>query len=165
MKPGSTAAQSHTDNHPHSQRGVVLVVSLLLLALLSVLTVTALHVDTTQLRIIANMQDESSLEALTRAELDQAVEQRQWLQNPTCNPAPYRTVDDHEFDLDEPRCLQVQAASGSSALADTRLEQSLWELRIKGRDNRTGNEMVMRQGVMLYLPVGSCPVQITGTAC
>ncbi|MBM3203522.1 hypothetical protein FJZ55_06435, partial [Candidatus Woesearchaeota archaeon] len=52
------------------QSGVVLVVSLLMLALLSVLTITALHTDTAQLRVIANQQDDLSLEALTQAELN-----------------------------------------------------------------------------------------------
>ncbi|MGI9212681.1 MAG: PilX N-terminal domain-containing pilus assembly protein [Methylococcaceae bacterium] len=159
---------------PDSQRGVILVVSLLLLTLLSVMAVTATHIDTTQLRIIANMQDELSLDALTQAELDQVLSQARGFQLQTCDPPPYRktfdavraaTASEFEFDLDEPRCLHAQAESGSSALSGVGLEETLWELRIKGRDLRTGNELIMRSGVVLHQPAGMCPLQLRNLPC
>lgn len=156
------------------QRGVVLVVSLLLLTLLSVIVVTAVHTDTTQVRIIANMQDELSLDAITQAELDQVVGQARGFQAQTCDPPPYRktldavraaTASEYEFDLDEPRCLHAQAESGSSAVSGVGLEETLWELRIKVKDLRTGNELIMRSGVLLHLPTGMCPLQTRNLPC
>ncbi len=147
------------------QSGVVLVVSLLMLALLSVLAVTALYTDTSQLRVIANLQNDISLEALTQAELNRFAGQLNGFQRHTCDPAPFTKSPDYTFDLEEPRCLQARTQPGSSALSGIAPEQTLWEVRIKGRDNRSGNEIVLRQGWLMDRPAGQCPVQSSGLPC
>jgi len=148
------------------QSGVVLVVSLLMLALLSVLTITALHTDTAQLRVIANQQDDLSLEALTQAELNRFAGQADRFQERTCDPAPFTPAPDYTVDLDEPRCLQAHTEPGSSDLSATAPEQALWELRIKGQDNRSGNEITLHQGLLLSgQPRGQCPLATTGLPC
>lgn len=157
-----------------SQSGIVLVVSLILLATLSLLAVTTIHINTSQLRVIANMQDDMLLEALTQAALDKAVGQTELFQAASCDPPPERSspdwglesfVVDYELDVDEPRCLDVRAEAGSSELSPVTQEETLWEVRVTGRDRRTGAEVVLRQGIILHLSQGQCPLTQAGRPC
>lgn len=156
------------------QKGVILVISLILLATLSLLAVAMLHTSTSQLRIIANMQDEMLLESLAQAELDEFRNQTDRFGADTCNPPSHRTIPgsllesyvaDFEFDVDEPRCLQAKVEVGASELSPTAPEETLWEIRVSGRDTRTGAEVALRQGLILYLPSGQCPLAPTGRPC
>ncbi len=159
---------------PRHQTGVILVVSLILLATLSLLAVTILHTSTSQLRIIANMQDDKLLQALAQAELDALQNQAGSFGAQTCNPPPHRIdpgslletyVADFEWDVDEPRCLEGRVEAGASELSPVALEKTVWEIRVRGRDTRTGAEVALRQGLVLYLPAGQCPLLPTGRPC
>jgi len=170
---GRYAVQWAAINSPR-QSGVVLVISLILLATLSLLAVTALHVSTSQLRVIANMQTDLLLEALTQAELDKLAANPALFQAYTCDPAPGNGVPgdwlepfvaDFILDVDEPRCLDARAVQGSSALSPVAWQETLWEIRATGRDSRTGAGLALRQGIVIRLPAGQCPPAPTGRLC
>lgn len=59
-----------------AQTGVVLVVALFMLAILTVIGISAVHLSTTHFRLVGNLQDTLELEMATRAALEQYASER-----------------------------------------------------------------------------------------
>jgi Tfp pilus assembly protein PilX len=150
------------------QRGVVLVVSLILLVTLTLLATTAVNTGTTSLRVVGNQQAQQTVEAATQAAIEQFVSTPQRFRSATCIPAQTSVTvnsDVVSVDITEPVCLDSTAAPGYSAVWSLSPETTQWQLDASGQDSATGAVTDMVQGVAIVLPAGNCAPAPTGVTC
>lgn len=153
---------------PAKQRGVVLLVSLILLVTLTLLAVTAVNTGTTSLRVVGNQQAQQAVEGATQAAIEQFVSTPQRFRSSTCNPAQTSVTvnsDVVSVDITEPECLDSTPAPGYSAVWSLSPETTQWQMDASGQNAATGAVSVMRQGVAIVLPSGNCASAPTGVNC
>jgi Tfp pilus assembly protein PilX len=153
---------------PAKQRGVVLVVSLVLLVTLTLLAATAVNTGTTSLRVIGNQQAQQAVEAATQAAIEKFVSTPQRFRSATCIPAQTSvTVNSNvvSVDITEPACLDSTAAPGYSAVWSLSPVATQWQITASGQNNSTGAVTAMVQGVAVVLPAGNCAPAPTGVNC
>lgn len=153
---------------PEKQKGVVLVVSLILLVTLTLLAATAVNTGTTSLRVVGNQQAQQAVEAATQAAMEQFISTPQRFRSATCNPAHTSVTVNSEVvsvDITEPECLDSTPAPGYSAVWSLSPETTQWQMDASGQNTATGAVTVMRQGVAIVLPSGNCAPAPTGVNC
>lgn len=150
----------------HRQRGATLIVSLIMLALITILVTSAFTMSHVSTQSVGNMQNRD--EAIAAA--NKAIEQV--LSSPFTNDPAAESIDvdinnddsnDYAVDFAAPTCvsaLQIAAPSippsslslGSSfATAASNYYQTVWDLDANVTDARTGTSVRVRQGVRVLL--------------
>jgi len=148
------------------QSGATLIVSLVMLAVLTVLVTSAFSMSSTDLKTVSNMQyrDESVAAA------NRAIEQV--LSSPFTNAPTAESIDvdlnndgrdDYRVDFAAPTCVSASAISvgglppsssslGSAfSISSTNVFQTVWDLNGEVVDNATGVQVRVRQGVRVLL--------------
>ena len=103
------------------QRGMALVVGLILLALMTVMAITGFNIGRTSLDIVGNMQSRQEVVAAANSAIQEALSTTRLFQSPTavylnpCSGANTRCYDTNGDDVDDitvtlstPRCIQSQ---------------------------------------------------------
>ena len=154
---------------PLKQSGAVLAVSLLMLAVATLIGGVAITLGTTNLRLAGNMQAQKEVESAMQTAIEDFLSTNDPFKRPagTCDPALKTvTVNGHAVavDLDEPICLAAIKAPGYTVnmLAP---EDTVWEIRGTAWDTATGTRVAGRQGITIRLLAGNCPATPTGTPC
>lgn len=143
-----------------AQRGVVLVVTLIMLVLITLIVTTAYNVSTTNLRSVGNMQFRNeAIQAANRA-IDQVIG------TPfTTSPAASQVsvdmnndgTNDYLVDVQKPTCLRAWNASGSAGASSLSLSltgalwNTLWDIDATVTDQTTGASVEVREGVRVLL--------------
>ena len=161
---------------PRSQRGITLFVALVMLVMVTLLAVSSFRVSNTNLKVVASMQGKGEATAAANAAIEQVLSNAAFAADPAAVAAVPITIDmnndaapDYSVQLDpKPACLKARptnpadldiskdsdrpcfgtALIGQANLA-TSCAETIWEITAKTKDNLTGAETLVRQGVSM----------------
>jgi Tfp pilus assembly protein PilX len=151
-------------NYRRAERGVALVVGLIMLMLITVMLLAALNIGTANFRAVTNMQfREEAISAANRA-IEQVISS-----DFTAAPAAEQIVadvdndgdNDYTIDISQPVCVSTAQAFGadpsSLSLPTTMTVASTWntvwdiQASVDRADNVGGSAVVVRAGVRVLL--------------
>lgn len=148
------------------QRGITLVMSLIMLVVLTMIAISATYSTNSSIRIVGNMQmQDEALTAAQRAideQLDKSANSLANFKNPAA-----KTLDvdlnqdgtkDYTVAVASPTCISREPKPGNSAkLKDSAAVSTFWEMTATVEDSRTGTRMAHSQGIQIdMLPYEGC---------
>jgi Tfp pilus assembly protein PilX len=142
------------------QRGVTLVIALILLVVLTLLVLSGVVTSSLGFRIATNMQQEREAAAAAQAAIDARIGNANYL-----SPAPTAAVTDtigaYAVTVAAPRCLGIDTTEEKGKKTQIGVEpipRYLWEYSATARNANTGVEVTVVQGVRVQMNIGSaCP--------
>ncbi len=158
------------------QRGVALVVALIMLLAVTLIAVSAANLVQSNLKIVQNMESRDLVRASAHAALEEAISSGRFTANPkaifaiSCNKGINQKCYDINSDgtndvtvqVSPPKCVIVQPIKNAdldvfNSVADascflppavySMCANSVWEFEATATDELTGAEIVVRQGV------------------
>ncbi|MEE9102208.1 MULTISPECIES: PilX N-terminal domain-containing pilus assembly protein [Pseudomonas] len=139
---------------PDRQAGTALVVALLMLVVMTLLGISAINSSTVNQGIIFNAQTQQAAEAAAQDGIEQAISSIDAFRVPTSQTL---TVTGLTVNVSAPVCIGTQVRSGYSLTTKFPPEDTNWELSATVDDQTTSSKVVLRQGVSIVMPSGSCP--------
>jgi len=158
------------------QRGITLFVALVMLVMVTLLAVSSFRVSNTNLKVVASMQGKGEATAAAQAAIEQVLSNAAFAADPAAVAAVPIAIDmngdakpDYSVTLDpKPVCLKARptnpaeldiskdtdrpcfgtALIGQANLA-TSCAETIWEVAAKTKDDLTGAETLVRQGVSM----------------
>ena len=161
--------------HRASQRGVTLLISLIMLLILTLFAVTMIRMSNTNVMIVGNLQTQRALEAIAEQAIetdlnsanfynDQINGTNCWASN--AQSATFgsgscfagASVNGYSVTLYKPKCLYTQKSSGYSAISNVAPDDDFFEVTAVATDPTTGTQATVTivQGVKVTLPTGNC---------
>jgi len=140
------------------QKGIVLVVTLILLVVLTLFVLSSTRLSTGNLRIVGNMQARKAVDATAQQTIEQVLSGIAPFYNPTApvtlavTPPSGMTVT-----VSDRRCIQATTAPGYSAVTGVSPDDTFWNLSVSVTDAITNSTTTVTQGVRIRLPAGNCP--------
>ena len=144
-------------NRKH-QKGIVLVISLVMMVVLTMFVLSSTRLATGNLRIIGNVQAKKEIEALAQQGVEDVISNIAPFYTPTAAytvtfaPPAGRTVT-----VGNRTCIRSGPAPGFSAVAAVAFEDTYWNVNVTAADAVTGAGTVVNQGVRIRLLKGNCP--------
>lgn len=136
------------------QRGVALIVSLLLLIVVTVLAVSSIRMGTVNLRIVDNMQSQRITQAVAEEEANRVLGEIDNFNNPTDNLDT--TNDNLNVDISDRECIAARKASGYSMTFDLAPEDTTWEYTTTIQNGVNGATAEITTGAEIRMTAGSC---------
>lgn len=160
-----------------SQRGVVLVVALIMLLLVTLMAVSGFNLTQVNLQAVQNMESRELAEHAANSALEEAISSAKIVSSPaalfsiSCGSANNKCydvngdgVDDITVAVDVPSCVIVKSiknndlvmprdASCFTSGVDSLCVNAVFELKATATDNLTGAQVVMVQGVAMRASV------------
>ncbi len=151
-------------SYPGRQRGITLVIALIMLTLLTLLVITAYSLSTSNLRAVGNMQMRNEAVAAADAAIEQVVGSN-FTETTGETPVSVNIDNDgedtaeFEVTVRQPQCVrasQVMVNVASSVtlppmLTSTEHWNTVWEIRAEAVDTRSGARVAMVKGVRVLL--------------
>jgi Tfp pilus assembly protein PilX len=135
------------------QRGATLLVVLVMLVVLTLFAISAINISNVNMRIVGNMQNRTTAEAMAQTAIEQVLNSGDYFYNrasAVTGLASGVTV--------APRvCMGADAATGYSAAQPIVPEDTYWNVQVSVADTLTGASTVMHQGVRMRMLSGNCP--------
>ena len=163
---------SHETVSLQRQRGMTLLVALIILVMITLLAVSAYRVSNTNLRLVGSMQGRQEGVSAAQAVIEQVLSSIQFTRTPAGVAAQYWGIDingDAKDDFDvklspAPKCLRTAPVVlgakiapadlpcvGSAVLGKAHISgycsDTIWEITATTKDNLTGANTTVRQGV------------------
>lgn len=142
----------------NTQRGVTLVVGLIMLVLITLIVVAAFTLSSSNLKAVGNMQFRDEAVAAASVAIEQVVSS-----NFTALPVASTVqvdidnngADDYTVTVGVPQCVQaVEISSGLAGLSGVTANvpstvdyNTVWEIQAQVTSNATGASVTMRQGI------------------
>ncbi len=140
---------------PHrKQKGMVLVVSLLLLVVVTILAVSSVKMGMVNLRIVDNMQSKQRASDIVQTVNNQVLSDIAHFNNPA---ADSYTVSGETVTVTEPECIAARPAQGYSAKWGLAPEDTTWEYTVSMANGNNAATASVEQGVEIRMATGSCP--------
>lgn len=150
---------------PARQRGISLVMAMIMLVLLSMIAISATYSTTSSLRIVGNMQMQEEALNAAQAAID---DQLNTLARFTTPEDRYIDIDinqdgarDYQVLLKAPICIAKDESTTYSVKvtgSGSAPETTYWEATAEVTDDRTGAKVTLNQGVSIrLLPYMGCP--------
>jgi Tfp pilus assembly protein PilX len=155
------------------QRGVSLVVGLIMLVLITLVVTSAFMLSSTNLKAVGNMQYREEALAAANAAIEQVISSEAIFLNPV---AQNIVVGDYSVAVAAPVCLYaidvnagtsndanpnilIEGAGGAGGGAAGGFQDTYWDIRATVDDGLTGAEVVAHQGIKITLPAvpNPCP--------
>lgn len=145
------------------QRGITLMVVLVMLVVLTLFGIAGINVSTSNLQVVGNMQARKANEAVAFQLVETTLSSIAYFSNPslavtfTC-PTGYDCDNLVSGETVNPsrRCLFAAPAAGYSAVQPIVPEDTNWELRARIDDTVSAATTVLTQGVTIRMLAGSC---------
>lgn len=139
-----------------SERGAVLVVSLVLLVVLTLFVLSSTRIAGGNLRIVNNIQSRQTVDSVSQASMEQVLS----TVTPFYSPNAAVTVSapaGMNVSVGNRTCVRATPATGYSAVSGVSPEDTFWNVPIAVTDTTTGATTSTAQGVRIRLPAGNCP--------
>lgn len=145
-------------NAPHAQRGVTLAISLILLAVLSLLATAGMKGSTLNLIMMNNVQSGKATKALGRDAVEQVISDIDHFNNPrTLVINSDSDADGYSVAAAPATCLREHPAPGYSAKWPLAPRDTTWEVVTDVEDSVTGSVSTVHQGLRIRMTAGNCP--------
>lgn len=140
---------------PHAQRGMTLIVSLIMLIILTMFALGTMNLSNSNLKVVGNQQAQRAVDAAAMQALEQVASGSNIFKAPT---AQTLTIDGFTVTVTAPVCKRSTPCSGCSKdISVTNLpEMDLFEVQASTTDSLTGATVSMRQGIDLMMLQGYC---------
>ena len=150
------------------QRGVTLLISLIMLSMLTVFAVAMIRLSSSSMLIAGNMavqrQLTDSVQQAIETELnspnfvnDAVNKTGIWAAGVTSYSEPSAQYNGYTITLTRPTCLTEQQAPGWAATeAAITLKDTYWEVTATGTDPLSGASVSLTQGIRITLPANNC---------
>ena len=165
--------------HPrHRQRGMTLLVAMIILVMITLLAVSAYRVSNTNLKIVGSMQGRQEGVSAAQAVIEQVLSSIQFTRTPAAVASQHWGIDmngDSKEDYDVklspiPRCVRTAPVVlgtkiaiadlpcvGSAVLGKAHISaycsDTIWEITATTQDKLTGANTTVRQGVAVRVAV------------
>lgn len=147
------------------QRGMTLMVVLVMLVVITMFVMSMVRLSTTNLKVVGNMQAQRSLESAAQQAVEQKLSSITYFNDAINNTGTWpagtntvtSTVNGYVVNLARPVCVFSQPAEGNSATSSISPEDTQWELVTTSTDSITGASVQITQGIKMRLTAGSCP--------
>ncbi|MEJ1297165.1 MAG: hypothetical protein RNU03_05045 [Candidatus Sedimenticola sp. (ex Thyasira tokunagai)] len=141
-------------NRSTKERGFVLVVALVMLAMMTLFAVTAINETAVDLKIVGNMQAQMRVDEAAQQAIEEKLSSSAAFETPISSSGTYsgQTVS-----VTQPDCLRESPASGYSALWSIAPQDTEWAISATAIDSVTGAQVTIKQGVKILMTSGSCP--------
>ena len=138
-----------------AQRGMTLIVSLVMLIMLTMFAISTMNLSNSNLKVVGNQQALRAVEAAAQQALEQVLSGSTVFQSPVTQTL---TIDGFAVAVTAPVCIRSQIASGSSKdFGITNIpEMDLFEVVASTSDSISGATASLRQGVDLMMLQGYC---------
>jgi Tfp pilus assembly protein PilX len=150
-----------TDAGPRTQRGVTLVVGLIMLLVLTLFAVSAIRLSSANLKTVGNMQARNEAAAAAQVALEETMSSVNSFTAPAARPSVAVTINGTTYSVNvaAPVCVRAEPVRGNShnnaALA---LQDTYWNVEATATDTRTGVSVRTNQGVRVRLgSTALCP--------
>lgn len=151
--PASTALLCAAGPARH-QRGMTLIVSLVMLIMLTMFAISTMNLSNSNLKVVGNQQALRAVEAAAQQALERVVSGSVIFNAPA---AQTFTIDGFTVAVTAPVCIRSQIATGSSLGIGTLIpEMDLFEVRASTTDSFSGATASAVQGVDLMMLSGYC---------
>lgn len=126
------------------QKGVVLAVTLFMLALLTIIGVSAVTLSTTHFRLVGNLQSANEAEMAMRFAIESFISEKNTdgiLKSFECGKCVNYPVctNDHQVDIKiTPKCMGKIPPNSESSLTKKQPMDGLWDIEAKLSDSSTG---------------------------
>jgi len=139
-----------------SERGAVLIISLVLLVVLTLFVVSSTRIAGGNLRIVNNIQSRQAVDNASQAAIEQVISGVTTFYSP--NSAESVTAPTGmTVTVGNRTCVRAKPASGYSAVSGISPEDTFWNVPVTVTDTVTGATTATAQGVRIRLPAGNCP--------
>lgn len=137
------------------QRGMTLIVSLVMLIMLTMFALSTMNLSNSNLKVVGNQQAQRAVEAAAQQAIERVVSGSAIFKAPV---AQSLTIDGFTVAVTAPTCQRSVACSGCSKdITVTNLpEMDLFEVQASTTDSVTGATVSVRQGVDLMMLQGYC---------
>lgn len=167
----------HNSFNSPREKGVVLVVSLILLILITLFAVAAIRSSTTELQIAGNEQIRKKLSATNQTAIEERLNSMadfnnlalgqsvaNFTEQKFCNSGGGKCI---AVTVCTPVCLRAVPITGGSLVhtSGANTEMTYWEIQAIATDETTNTRVETRQGFRVRMPSGSCPTTIPVSPC
>ncbi len=145
------------------QRGVTLMVTLIMLVVLTLFVVTAFNLSNVNLKIVGNFQQHKSIESVVLQAIEQIMSMESSFSSPAAtsvcvNGAGGGCTGGYLVQVDKPRCNYTTTAAGyTKKIGEITPEDTQWEVRASHTDSFSKASVVIVQGVAVRMLAGNCP--------
>ena len=168
-----------------SQRGMTLLVSLIMLIVITLFVVSMVKLNSTNALIVGNMRAQKAVETEAMQQIEIAVNQYQFFDDaisttgawasPSTDTVGYyidnttlwstykptgattaTALQSSSVKLYKPQCLYYEPAAGYSALSGVAPQDTYWDLQVNTADSTTGASAEVHTGIEMRLPAGNC---------
>lgn len=160
---------------PGRQRGVTLIISLIMLVVMTLFAVSAMRLSNVNLKITGNFQWQKQMEMLTDAALEQQASSSSNFENSAILAG---TATDEDICADGmvvaaggcsllnakigtvsvPRCTGSQPAAGyTKKIGELAPEDTNWLTMAQATDSLSGAKVTIHRGITVRLLAGNCP--------
>jgi|GEM_PF-2664015 len=148
----------------HSQQGLTLPITLILLTAFTVFVVAMVRLSSTNANVVGNMQTQYALTNSAQWLIEQDLGSQNFWSDAVGGTGWWsggvtthtQTVDGYTVTLSEPICLLYVQSSGYSSLSAVALQDTYWEVSATALDTVTNATVKVTQGVKITLPAGNC---------
>lgn len=161
------------------ERGMSLLVVLVMLVVLTLFAVSAINLSTSNLKVVGNMQARQSNESVALQAIESVISSvtpfvtptaattfapvggtitSTTPNTPTAGDTTLLTSTGYTVVVGKRACLFNAPATGYSAVIAIAPEDNHWDFLVTVTDNLTGARSVMHQGVKIRMLAGNCPL-------
>jgi Tfp pilus assembly protein PilX len=148
-----------------AQRGATLVITLIMLALITMFVVAMMRLSNSNLKIVGNMQAQRALESSAQQAVETDLSNITFFDDAVANTGTWpagtnsvaQNVNGYTVTVARPVCVSSTTATGYSATSNISPEDTNWEIGTSASDSLTGAQVTMVQGVKMRMPAGNCP--------
>ena len=145
------------------QRGATLIITLIMLAVLTLFAVSAFNLSSVNLKITGNYQSQKSMEAAAQQAIEQLISQVTPFNltpaaSTVCVGGGIACLGGYNVAISAPACYYSTTAKGyTKKVGELTPEDTTWEIRASVTDSLTGAKATIVQGVAIRMLAGNCP--------
>jgi Tfp pilus assembly protein PilX len=140
--------------HRNRERGTVLVICLVFLALITLFVAGMVNMSSGDLRVVGNVQNRMRMTQNAQQAIEQQISTIASFDAPAAQNV---TVNGTPVAVTAPQCLGTSPAPGYSAVASVTLYDTRWSVTATASDPASGATATVTQGVRIRLPTNYCP--------
>ncbi len=145
------------------QRGITLLVTLIMLVVLTLFAVTAFNLSNVNLKIVGNFQQLKSIESVVQQGIEQLMSTVSIFNSPAAadlcvNGTGGGCTGGYLVHIDKPKCNYTTTAKGyTKKIGELTPQDTNWDVRASYTDSFSKASVVIVQGVAVRMLAGNCP--------
>lgn len=142
------------------QRGVTLVISLIMLVIMTLFWVSSINLGNVNLKVIANLQNRRAMEAAAQQAIEQVASNSSSFAVSGAGTVPNPgsiSINGTGVVVATPVCLHSGQAWGYDLNNSLAPQDTVWDVQASATDRASRAKVVVHEGFQIRLPAGNCP--------